>query len=174
MNNRFQLFYWAMVAIAILLSAVTATGQTVALGEINASAGEEVIVPLNFTDITAAGSAAFYIEFNQDVLTYVNFQNAIPELSGNALIVNYIPGLYLTIQWFTLSSAVNFPDGTAIELIFDYAGGDTDVSFIEGSYVKDASNPPNTLAVTFVNGSVTGQSGSDQSAWNGTGNWMEE
>ncbi|MBN2173709.1 MAG: hypothetical protein JW731_06240 [Bacteroidales bacterium] len=152
--------------------------QTIELGNIsNAQIGQEVLIPVNFEDLSGIAVIKLYITYKTNVLTWEQggYTNVINELS--TILVNSIPDTIpgqniLTLQWFSFSSPVDFPDGKALDFVFTYQESETELAFTSLSKVQDGSL--NTIDVTFINGSVSGQTGSDNSVWSGTGNWLEE
>jgi hypothetical protein len=176
-NKKMIMHFAAFLFFSIMIPMIS-LAQTVTLGtETNAQIGEEVLVPLNFENIDGAAVIKLYFTYKTDVLTWNQggYTNVIPELSS--VLINAVPDTVpgqniLVVQWFSLSSPVNFPDGKVLDFEFTYLEGETDLGFTSLTKIQDGSL--NTIAVTYISGSVSGQTGSLNSTWNGTGNWSEE
>ncbi len=131
------------------------TAQTATLGDVIANPGDNILVPIDFNGMTNLGSLTLFILFDENVLTFNGITNVVPEGAGT--FYNYIPNpSSVGLSWIAPgSSGVDFPDGKYLDLQFTFLGGSTDLTFGPGEIV-DWNDI--VLAVTYVNGSVSGSS----------------
>jgi hypothetical protein len=130
--------------------------QTISLDDISASPGENILVPVNFTNMNDIGTITLFILFDESVLTFNGITNVVPEGSGTYS--TYIPNPpRVGLSWFTSgSSGVDFPDGKYLDMEFTFHGGYTDLLFSPGCEVTDWDVIP--IDVTYVNGRVSSPS----------------
>lgn len=148
--------------------------QEISLANVEgAVAGEEVLVPVNFTNMSDIGSISLSFTFDDAVVNFIEVTNIIPELSST-LIYNLIPDPpAVAIIWFDLTGVgVDVPDGIAFDVKFSYIQGETDLVFTDACQVSNSQSQ--VIEVNFIDGSISPESGSSTSAWNGTGNWSNE
>lgn len=110
--------------------------------------GEFVSVKLRGRNLVDVGSLTLYIEFDPDVLEFVDLESD--------MIGFLYPGTgedgKLTLAWFHEQLPVTVTDNVIVELLFYYVDGNSDVSFGVNSEVTDSEADP--IVVSFVNGSV--------------------
>jgi hypothetical protein len=148
--------------------------QQISLGNIeNVAPGAEVLVPVNFTGLSDVGAITLFITFDDNVVSFVELTNPIPDLIFTLANVLPDPPPTIAISWFDFTGqGIPIPDGTGFELKFNFIDGQTDLEFlVENNEIVNGAG--NILSVTYSNGSITGNLGFDQSVWNGTGNWSE-
>jgi len=140
----------------------------------NATPGEEVLISMNFTSMSDVGGMSIYINYDPEAIEFVEVINTIPELTQNVFLFNTIASPpQIALSWFDLSGAgVDFPDGKVLDLKVNYLGGSSSLEFNSSCEITNSAFLP--IDVTYINGAVSGNTGSNISVWNGTGNWMEE
>ena len=167
-----KLFYFICFLGFVLGSA--AYTQEIELGAIDdAEPGSEVLLPVNFTDLNGIGSISLFFTFDESTVGFVDVVNIIPEMGF--IISNTLPDPErVVISWFdfTGGSGIDFPNGKAFDVKFNYIAGQSDLIFTSDCEVTNGDNEP--INVTLTNGSISGASGSTTSIWNGTGNWSDE
>ncbi|MBU0474701.1 MAG: T9SS type A sorting domain-containing protein [Bacteroidetes bacterium] len=118
------------------------------LGDVNAVAGSEVSVPLSALKISNIGSFNIDVLFDASKLEFVRVDNVV----SGSLVANAVNGV-LSLGYFN-SDGLNITDGKLADLVFNYSGGSSAVTFdVASANIIDLSFNPVTL--TFVDGSVS-------------------
>lgn len=126
--------------------------QTISLDDISASPGENILVPVYFTNMNDIGTITLFILFDESVLTFNGIANVVPQ--GGGTYSTFIPNPpRVGLSWFSSgSSGVNFPDGKYLDMEFTFHGGYTDLLFSSSCEVTDWDVIP--IDITYLNGSV--------------------
>ncbi|MBK6964157.1 MAG: hypothetical protein IPH20_09465 [Bacteroidales bacterium] len=167
-----------MIIVAFSMSYARAQ-VTVALGSaLEVESGTKVSIPLTVTGLDAANGGipiiaaefhVFYSNLNAEYDTTSNFSGITPASewsfgsSGTEYGTSWIDDNLLP---------VSFPDGTVLfEIVFDYFGGiaNLDLDSVR-CYLVDA-NTTNIPVAIVIDGVITPSAGSEQSVWNGDGDW---
>jgi hypothetical protein len=127
--------------------------QTVTVGSVISNAGQDILVPINFTGLDYVGAISLYIFFDDNVMTFNGITNVSPEGSGT--LANAIPNpSQVGISWLAPgSTGVDFPDGKFLDLQFTFAGGYTDLTF--APYCEIVDWDINVINAVYINGSVS-------------------
>jgi hypothetical protein len=161
---------------ALCALALASQGQNITAGidHQTATPGTQVVIPVVVSGFVNVGALTLIISYDDQVLEYVTYQNtANTVLAGNAYDVNGIPVVAVNGSWV---NGIDFPDGTLIEFVFDYAGGNSNLDFfIEHCDVIDPDFEE--LIIDYSNGSISpGQliwKGSLSNNWHTPGNWNQ-
>jgi len=130
--------------------------QTISLEDMSANPGDDILMPINFLDMTDIGTMTLFILFDDNVLTFNGITNVVSQGAGT--LAYYTPSPpQVGLSWLAPgSSGVNFPDGKYLDLQFTYHGGYSDLTFAPYSEVTDFDVIP--INVTYIDGSVSGGS----------------
>ena len=155
--------------------------------EIQASPGEVVYAPVVLTgfgtDTTSLLAIEFYIEFDNNVLTYTSIENLNPLFSeidwlfSDSTVTNN--NARLAANWVepTFQNNLMIPDGTVLfELMFVYSSGESELDFDEDASVFSHLNPDFTTTEFYpehVNGLILELPEENVTNWNGTGYWSD-
>ena len=120
---------------------------------VSACPGTEIIVPVTVEDLYNVASISLTMNYDPSVIEYVNFQNLHPALSSG--LISPTSGQFI-FSWYSLLPA-SVGDGTIVELIFNYFGGTTDMTWdlLTQGYCEYTDFNGDPLAATFVNGTVS-------------------
>lgn len=169
-----------LLMIVVALSMIYAKAQvTVALGSaLEVESGTKVFIPVTVTGIDAANggipiiAAEFHVFFNNLNVEYdttTNFSGITPPTEWNF----GASGTEYGTTWIDDNLLpVSFPDGTVLfEIVFDYKGGiaNLDLDSVR-CYLVDG-NTANIPVEMVIDGVITPSAGSEQSVWNGDGDW---
>ncbi len=169
-----------LVVLAFALISLEISAQvTVTLGSVsNVNAGETVAIPVTVTGLDEANGGIpvlaaefhiFYDELNVLYDTTLNFSAITPP---SEWIYGSSDNEYGTTWIDDNILPVSFPDNTVLfEVIFNYKGGIAHLDLDSSRcYLVDA-NYSNILVDRVVDGVITPSQGSEQSVWNGEGEW---
>ncbi|MBN2173712.1 MAG: hypothetical protein JW731_06255 [Bacteroidales bacterium] len=159
-----------------IFGSLTANAQTAQIGTVHATPGSSVVVPLDVTGFTSIGSISFKIDFDGILMS---FQSAVNVTGNNAINPQIsFTGSQVTISWFDVMGQ-NFPDGTWLEMTFNYVDCSIDLSFDESQcFVTDFIGNP--ITVVYTDGMVspdvaapatTEWTGSADQDWSNPANW---
>jgi|GEM_PF-5554184 len=160
-----------------LLSSGIAHAQTVQVGTVTGTPGQQVLVPLNFTNLNNVGAITLYITYDASVVTFVDITNIIPQAAG--ILANGMTNpTRVGLSWIATSGGVNFPNGKCLDIRFTYLGGSVPFNFTTACEIVDWDGYP--IAVTYVNGAISPDSGpatatwagSVSQAWSDAANWI--
>lgn len=122
---------------------------TLSLSEEIAIPGDTVSVSIDALNVRDAGSFTLYVDFDSDILTFVGTENDNVGFS-----VSDGASGTVTLAWFDETTTAPFTmlDGKLVDLVFEFAGGNSDVGFAAESEVTDAGGNP--ISVVLVDGFV--------------------
>ncbi len=160
-------YYWRVNATNIggtsaystVFSFTTTTGSTGQLGlnmpDVVATVGSAISVPVGVTGFTHVGSFSLTITFDKTVLTYTGIANQ-PSFGifNSTSTVNANANGSISISWFNVSPALNIGTGTLFNLLFNYVGGTSALTFasITPSSITDSLGT--NMNSTYANGRV--------------------
>lgn len=121
---------------------------TVSIPTVGGVPGDQVVVPVLASDLNGVGSVSLSINYDPSVLTFVDSQNGA---AGLSLTTGTPTAGTVNVGGFS-TTAVDVGTGTLIELVFNYHGGATDVSFDASSEFTNVAGTE--LGVVFVAGRV--------------------
>lgn len=121
-----------------------------------------VTIPVEFTDFVNIGAITLYIEYDQNVASYVSYN---PGAISNVIISTWQSGsnYILGISWTDVAGLTS-TGGTLIELVFNYTSGTTALNFqnncelgnLQGDVVAalysdgSISPDPNSVPITII------------------------
>jgi len=122
-------------------------------------------IPITVTAFDAIGSFTLRLEYNPEVITYINLQNINPLLTD--IMANDVPistVLHkIMIVWSDING-VSLPDGSKLfDIVFNYSSGTSEIIFnntanggIECEYSNIAANPLIDIPTStyYINGNV--------------------
>ncbi|HNY07776.1 MAG TPA: T9SS type A sorting domain-containing protein [Bacteroidales bacterium] len=122
-------------------------------------------IPITVTAFDAIGSFTLRLEYNPEVITYINLQNINPLLTD--IMANDVPistVLHkIMIVWSDING-VSLPDGSKLfDIVFNYSSGTSEIIFnntanggIECEYSDIAANPLIDIptSIYYINGNV--------------------
>jgi len=117
---------------------------TLSLSDESALPGDTVSVNLDALNLEDAGSMTLYIDFDPSVLTFLGVDND----SVGFTVSPTTTGGHLTLSWFDDTTPLTMYDGTLVDLVFEFAGGSSDVEFTSATEVTDAAGDPMVVALT--------------------------
>jgi hypothetical protein len=153
MKTKILKFFLALFIIAWPVLLRSQTINTTA-GTLSECPGD-VIVPINVTNCNNVGAISLVMQYNTSVLTFLNYENANPQLSSGTLIVNP-SGSSLHIVWYS-TTAANVGDGKLMDLRFSGVTGSSNLSWdtqTPGNCEYSNING-NILPSSYTNGNVT-------------------
>lgn len=134
-----------LLCFSILLSAQTAT---LTIGSATACADQEVLIPVNASDILNLSAITLRIGFDTLKLQYVDLVNIDPQLTGINYDLNKTPP-QIGIAWSSLIPA-NFQEGKFFDVKFLFREESCPVVFNPGCELADFNLQ--IIPVTFTNG----------------------
>ncbi len=129
----------------------TITSITAQLGNVAATIGQEILVPLDVANFTDVAAITFYIGYDPSVLSFVGLENIATEVAGISANVMTSPD-QISIAWSDVLNAFNYT-GKLLDLKFVYNGGNSDLVFNPGCDVSNSVLI--SLPVTYYDGSVS-------------------
>jgi hypothetical protein len=159
--NRYKVMVHEGLMIALVLYLLTAypvNGQT-ATAKINHQTADPettVVVPILVNGFDDVGAITLFFSYDNDVLSYNTFQNAaVPGFDVNAFINTQ--GVPVVGMSWSAASGTTIPDGTLIEIVFDYHSGISALDFDEVycSIAIIAGGQIEDLDVEYTNGSIS-------------------
>ncbi len=152
---------------------------------IRVSPGDTAYAPVVLTgfgtDTTSLLAMEFYIEFENNVLTYHSIENLNPLFSeidwlfSDSAFTNNNGRLAANWVEPTFQNNLMIPDGTVLfELMFIYSSGESVLDFDESSSVFSHLNPDFTTTEFYpehINGLIAELPEGNDTYWNGTGFW---
>jgi hypothetical protein len=124
-------------------------------GSASACPGSTVIIPVTVANMSTVASISLTLDFDPLVLGYSNIQNLNPALSATAPLVNAAGGSF-QFSWFSITPA-SISSGTLFEIVFNYFGGSSDLSWdtqVSGNCEYTDFNSL-ILPASFTDGQVT-------------------
>jgi len=130
---------------------------SVQAGDVTGEPGTQVTVPVDVFSFNGIGAITLRLEYNSLILNFVEATNINDEVSGGILINQSTNGDAVLVSWTDDSptfTGANIGDGKLFDLVFEYSGGETDLTFNENiSELADTEGNP--LESTYINGSVS-------------------
>jgi hypothetical protein len=151
MKNKVANFSLLLFLLVVFQSAKI-NSQTISIGNITANPGDNILVPINFTNMNNIGAISLIILYDQTALTFNGVTNIVPEGSGTLANGAFNPARVL-VAWNAQNGGVNFPDGAYLEMQFTFLGNSSVLDFTNGCEIADWD--ANILNVTFTDGSVS-------------------
>lgn len=148
MKKKFTL----MMILLLIFGSVSFGQATASLAPpITASPGEAVSVPLMVTNFTNVSAITFYIDYLPDVLSYINYSNAV---TPNNFIVS-ASGTRIIITWTANPPTYPTYNGKLLDLNFIYTGpGVGPLNFFPSLCEVVQGSLMTELPVAYTNGSV--------------------
>ncbi|HRY32507.1 MAG TPA: T9SS type A sorting domain-containing protein [Bacteroidales bacterium] len=120
--------------------------------------GTVVSVPVQVQNFSGVASISLTMDYLNASLSYQNYQNLHPSLAGS-FFVNVQPGSTtdrLAISWFSLTPS-NIGNGTLMELVFNYTGGTTPLTWdtLTWGNCQYTDLDGLELPASFISGSVS-------------------
>lgn len=180
-----QLLFKFTLFTFLIMTGVT-YAQTVSTNNMSldgSSFGSEILIPIYSQDITSSYGniviATIRVEYNEEVLDYVEYTNLNAALPSGELNISVNPSggsgaVQLNIE-HTPFTGFAWPDGKMFDLKFDYEGGDAEFEIVSGS---TSFLPPDFIEEfpTITQGSVIGYADitATDGDWNSAGTWTGE
>lgn len=158
----------ALMAVLLLPVHLLATGHAAAQDETRVSAevqktrlGDPVKVSVEVAGFTGVGAVSLVLRYDPDVVRFSEgsvpegTDALLPEAPRDNFSANVTEPGELRISWFdpTASDPISIEEGTLLEVTLGvYAGGETSVTFAEGSEISNIKAEP--ISVTFQDGRV--------------------
>jgi hypothetical protein len=167
-----------MLSALILLIISAAQAQiSLKLGSVeNAEPGTHINIPLTITGVSSTGQAFAGIEvrfyFTDGILSFDSLTNGNPQTPVSEWFAGSQPGI-IAANWIspTLQTIQVDDNSTLVEFVCFYSGGQTNLT-LDPSITSLFDENGNPLVIDqLINGIVTQGQGSENSVWNGTGNW---
>lgn len=127
--------------ISFVDGSVGAEPVALSLSEESALPGDTVSVNLNALNVEDAGSMTLYVNYDSSILTFLGVENDAVgfTVSNNAGSI--------TLAWYD-TTPFTMLDGTLTDIVFEFAGGSSDVEFTSATEVTDAAGDPIVVALT--------------------------
>jgi len=114
--------FWLMLL--LIFTAGSLSGQmTVSIGEQLQCENAEVYVPVSVSDFTDVAAITFYIQIDTLKVEYLSIENPNAQLSGGAVISNFVGASSLIIISWSSMSAANITNGKLFDLKMNYHEG---------------------------------------------------
>ncbi|MCD4745032.1 MAG: hypothetical protein K8R58_01900, partial [Bacteroidales bacterium] len=126
---------------------------TASIGKVTASPGTEVLIPVNVTNFADIGAITLFIEYNENVLSFVGIENIHSEITGvqaNAMSYPTQVGIIWTANY---PNYANIASGKLFDLKFVYNGSTSDLTFSPACEVSDSGLNP--LVIEYTDGSIS-------------------
>jgi hypothetical protein len=126
--KRIILFLSLLLFLGLGATAQTQTLATTTFSTANGNlpnVGANFAVPVDVTNIGNIFTLTIYINYDPEVISYTGSQN--PLVTG--ITVTNIATNVMKILVGNFPAPTNVPDGTLIELLFDFLGGDSELTF---------------------------------------------
>ncbi len=143
------------------------------------SFGNEILVPINSQDITSSYGnitvAGINIDYNDNILDYVEYINVNPGFPGDMTIEMLSPGtssdIEISIEAGEFFVGFAWPDGKMFDLKFVFSGGDAEFQITSAEFLLTPSFESEVPAIT--QGSVVGYADitATNGAWSSTNTW---
>ncbi|MHC1708242.1 MAG: cohesin domain-containing protein [Bacteroidales bacterium] len=127
------------------------------IGNATACPGTQVIIPVTVSQMINVSAISLTLGWDAPVLSYVEAQNFNPAfINPGEIVLNAAPG-YWAMSWYNVAP-ISILDGTLLDLVFDYHGGATDLTWnLLTSGACEYNDPDgNVLDAVFTNGHVDG------------------
>jgi hypothetical protein len=165
--------------ICLTLSLNTFSQVSFKIGSVlNAEPGTYINIPFIISGVSATGAEFVGLQFRitaqESVITFDSLANAHPLAPLNQWVAGSPPG-YIAANWLEATiTPIHVDDNSVlVELVCFYNGGQTNLDFdVAYSEIIDGSFNPIEIS-EMINGTITQSQGSDNSVWNGTGQWSD-
>ncbi|MEZ5195012.1 MAG: cohesin domain-containing protein [Bacteroidales bacterium] len=125
---------------------------TAYIGDVTASIGQEVLVPMDVTNFSDVAAMTFYIGYDPAVVSFIGLENIDPAVNG--INANTLIGPdRIVVVWTATPPNYLSITGKLFDLKFIYNGGDGILTFDPGCEVTNSLLI--SLPVTYFNGSVS-------------------
>jgi hypothetical protein len=159
------------------LSIMTFSQVTVKLGSVeNAEPGTYVNIPLIVTGLSETGQGFIGLEvlflFQDNIISFDSLANGNPITPVNQWFAGSANGK-VSANWLEPNIQPVYVEENAVlvDFVFFYSGGQTDLVFDpNGTVIYDINSNPISISA-FIDGMITQGEGSDNSEWNGEGDW---
>lgn len=133
------------------VSPAAAGGTTVlTLPSLKAPTNESVTFPITVSGFNEVNAISLVVNFEQSVLAYTDVAN---QAEGITLVANAQDGS-VRLAWAGFTPVSIADSSTLVDLLFDYSGGTSDLTFDESQ--SELNDPDgNVIAVTYENGSIS-------------------
>lgn len=140
------------------LITVNSFSQTAQLAKTYQQPGTNILYPVSAKKLTNLGAVGFYINYNKNVLKFLDIVDINSSLSsGNTFLYNNVDSI-VKVGWFSNDAVIpaNFPDSARLfNIKFQYIGGYSKVSFDTANSVIGDINGVNKNQLTkYQNGFV--------------------
>lgn len=143
MKKMFFLFL-----ILLLVSGYSYSQITVTAGNITATPGDSVTIPINVTNFSRVGAITLKIQYTTAALTWGRALNYDAQLTGALAGAS---GGVVTIAWDAVAG-MNLASGKLLDLKFLYVGGNATLTFTAACEISDVDG--NVQTVSYTAGSV--------------------
>lgn len=146
MKKKFTLIY-----LMVLLFGAISYGQsaTATLATVTGTPGNQVIVPITVTDFNNVGAITLKVHFTKGVLSYADTINAF---RGFKPLIGFTDTT-VSLVWSNSSKPLTIPNNVLVELVFQYYGTPTTLTFFQCA-VANNSTPPENIPVAYTNGAI--------------------
>lgn len=123
------------------------------LGTVTTCFDQVFSIPVNVTNCNNVGAISLVLEYNANLVTYVGYENANPELSNGYMRVNASNGrVYFT--WATSSQSLQMGNGQLISFAFRSAAGNSQLTW--NTAQCEYSNPSGqSIPASYSNSNLT-------------------
>jgi hypothetical protein len=136
----------------VLLNIHAVKAQTISLTNVTANPGDNILVPINFNNMTNIGAITLFIFYDPAVMTFNGITNVVAEGSGT-LANGMTNPPRVGIVWSANTNGVDFPNGKYLDMQFSFIGGASTMIFSPACEIADWD--AEILTVTYVNGMVS-------------------
>ena len=151
MKNKIITFILLAIVLGVLQTG-RVSSQTITVGNITANPGDNILVPINFTNMNDLGAITLFIFYDPAVLTFSGITNIVSQGAGT--LANAIPNPQrVGIIWAASTQGVNFPDGKYLDMQFTFLGGSTTLEFSNSCEVLNWDGLP--INVNYVDGGAS-------------------
>lgn len=120
----------ALITMLILTAVPLLATHKVVINQELACDSTAVLLPLEVSGFENVGSFTFFIQIDTTAVEFVALENAHAQLSGGAVIVNFIESSScIAINWFSVGG-ITIPEGKLFDLELEYHHGLTDLEFL--------------------------------------------
>lgn len=123
------------------------------LGTVTTCFDQVFSIPVNVTNCNNVGAISLVLEYNANLVTYVGYENANPEMSNGYMRVNASNGrVYFT--WATSSQSLQMGNGQLISFAFRSAAGNSQLTW--NTAQCEYSNPSGqSIPASYSNSNLT-------------------
>jgi hypothetical protein len=132
---------------------VTSNGPRLTIGNVIATAGSTVTVPVTMQKFSSVGAISLKIDYDPNILSNVTITNVYSGLTFTSGATNGV----LSASWFDATggtSPINTDSAKLFNISFTYLGGSSNISFDQPNCEIANSSGVVINNVTFINGSI--------------------